>query len=371
MNRQPDNFMKHVDKLINEALSENVFPGSVLLVAKEDTILIEKAYGYANLFTRQEMTLETVFDLASLTKPLATTLATALLVQENRLSFSQRLSEVLSRFGSTDKAEITIRQLLSHTAGYPDYQPYYKALNRSAPAERSSALADLLIAEPLAHPVGQQAVYSDLGFMVLRWVVETLCGKRLDRFVTDRIYRPLGINDLFFVDLNKPRETGYLFAATEKCPWRKRVIQGAVHDDNAFVMGGIDGHAGLFGTAQAVFQLLTALLSDWCGTGETNLFDSDLLNRFFTRQTDSDRALGFDMPGRTGSSSGRFFSRRTVGHLGFTGTSFWMDLDRSVIVIFLTNRVHPTRTNEKIKTFRPKIHDAIMEDLAAHPVSIP
>ena len=359
--------MKHVDKLMKEALSENVFPGSVLLIAKEDTILFHKAYGYANLFTRQEMTRETVFDLASLTKPLTTTLATITLIKENRLSLSQKLSEVLPQFGNSDKAEITIRQLLSHTSGYPDYRPYYKELNLLPPEIRSSALRDLLIKEPLAHPVGQQAVYSDLGFMVLRWIIETLAAERLDRFVTAHIYSPLGIKDLFFIDLDMPQETGHLFAATEKCPWRKRLIQGAVHDDNAFVMGGIDGHAGLFGTAQVVFRLLTVLLSAWHGSGESNLFDSALLNRFFCRQTDSDRALGFDMPARTGSSSGRYFSDRTVGHLGFTGTSFWMDLDRSIVVIFLTNRVHPTRTNEKIKTFRPRIHDVIMQ----HLVSIP
>jgi len=118
-----------------------------------------------------------------------------------------------------------------------------------------------------------------------------------------------------------------------------------------------------------VFRLLIVLLSAWRGSGESNLFDSALLNRFFSRQTDSGRALGFDMPARTGSSSGRYFSDRTVGHLGFTGTSFWMDLDRSIAVIFLTNRIHPTRTNEKIKTFRPIIHDAIMQNMVAPPVN--
>jgi serine-type D-Ala-D-Ala carboxypeptidase len=359
--------MKHVDKLMKEALSENVFPGSVLLIAKEDSPLFYKAYGYANIFTRQEMTRETVFDLASLTKPLATTLAAIILIQENRLSLSRKISEILPQFGSTDKTDITIRQLLSHTSGYPDYQPYYKELNRLALDRRSFTLRERLIAEPLTHPVGDQTVYSDLGFMVLRWVIEAISNERLDRFVTAHIYSPLGIKDLFFIDLEEPQETGYLFAATEKCPWRKRLIQGAVHDDNAFVMGGIDGHAGLFGTAQAVFRLLTVLLSACRGTGEPNLFDSALLNRFFKRRAGSDRALGFDMPARTGSSSGRYFSARTVGHLGFTGTSFWMDLDRSVIVILLTNRVHPTRANEKIKTFRPKIHDTIMQQLVADP----
>lgn len=359
--------MKHVDKLMREGVSDNVFPGGVLLVAKGDTILFHQAYGSADPTARQEMTLETVFDLASLTKPLATTLATILLIQENRLSLSDRLSRLLTPFESTDKADITVAQLLSHTSGYPDYRPYYQQLRRLPPGKRALFRQELLVKEALVNPIGQKAVYSDLGFMVLRWVIETLAEKRLDGFVTARVYSPLGIKDLFFIDLNEPRKTGHHFAATEHCPWRKHLIKGAVHDDNAYVMGGIDGHAGLFGTAAAVFRLLGILHASWRGRGEPFIFDAKLLQRFFTRRMDPDRGLGFDVPARTGSSCGRYFSDHTVGHLGFTGTSFWMDLDRSITVILLTNRVHPTRKNEKIKAFRPVIHDAIMRHLVVHP----
>jgi len=359
--------MKNVDNRMRQALSENVFPGAVLLVAKDDSLLFHEAYGQANLLTGRTMTRETVFDLASLTKPLATTLALLHLMHENRLTLSCTLGEVLPPFRGMEKEVITIRQLLSHTSGYPDYRPFFELLRTLPPETRVSALRDLLMREPLAYFPGQHAVYSDLGFMVLRWVVETLAGQRLDRFLAETIYSPLGIEDLFFIDLDAPQTIRRPFAATEQCPWRKRLIEGAVHDDNAFVVGGIEGHAGLFGTAHAVFRLLSVLMSTYRQEPGAHRFDPlELgleLGRVFTRQPDSNRALGFDMPTASDSSSGRLFSSRTVGHLGFTGTSFWMDLDQSIIVILLTNRIHPTRANEKIKRFRPVIHDMIMQSL--------
>jgi CubicO group peptidase (beta-lactamase class C family) len=309
------------------------------------------------------MTRETVFDLASLTKPLATTLAVLHLIQEKQLALSRTLADVLPPFTGTEKEAITIRQLLSHTSGYPDYRPFYTSLRTMPPDTRVPALRDLLVNEPPAYAPGQRTVYSDLGFMVLRWVVEILTGQRLDRFLTEKIYSPLGLEDLFFIDLDAPLAINRPFAATEQCPWRKRLIQGAVHDDNAFAVGGIEGHAGLFGTARAVFRLLSDLLSAYRQDPGPHRFDPLQLERFFSRQPDSDRALGFDMPAVSDSSSGRLFSARTVGHLGFTGTSFWMDLDRSIIIILLTNRIHPSRANEKIKRFRPIIHDMIMKRL--------
>lgn len=356
-------FMKNVDNRMRQALSDSVFPGAVLLVAKDDSLLFHEAYGHANLLTNRTMSRETVFDLASLTKPLATTLALLHLIHENRLTLACTLAEVLPPFGGMEKGAITIRQLLSHTSGYPDYRPFFESLRTMSPETRVTALRDLLIREPLAYLPGQHTVYSDLGFMVLRWVVETLTGQRLDRFLAETVYSPLGIEDLFFIDLDAPQMIRRSYAATEQCPWRKRLIEGAVHDDNAFVVGGIEGHAGLFGTAQAVFHLLRVLMSAYRQDPGAHRFDPLQLARVFTRQPDSDRALGFDMPAASGSSSGRLFSARTVGHLGFTGTSFWMDLDRSIIVILLTNRVHPTRANEKIKRFRPIIHDMIMQCL--------
>jgi CubicO group peptidase (beta-lactamase class C family) len=218
------------------------------------------------------------------------------------------------------------------------------------------------VKEPIIHPVGRQTVYSDLGFMILGWMVEHLSGRRLDRFVAEEIYTPLDLENLFFIDLHsKPRKAQ--FAATEVCPWRNILLNGLVHDDNAYAMGGIEGHAGLFGTAMDVYCLLSVLLSDFYGRSDTRLFEKDLMKTFFKRQNVKGRALGFDTPSLTESSCGQYFSKQSVGHLGFTGTSFWMDLERSAIVILLTNRIHPSRENNKIRAFRPILHDTIMKTL--------
>jgi CubicO group peptidase (beta-lactamase class C family) len=347
---------------MQRAVSDSVFPGGVLLAAKDDAVLFHRAYGYANLFTKQETTEHTVFDLASLTKPLATTLAVIRLIQDSKLTLSTPIGGVLPQFAGSGKEDITLMQLLAHTSGYPAYRPYYMELRRLPAEQRLSALRKRLIEEVPAYPAGRKALYSDLGFMVLRWVIETVSGERLDRFVNRTIYAPLELEDIFFIDLDNPAPRKP-FAATEECPWRKRMLQGEVHDDNAHAVGGIEGHAGLFGTASDVYRLLSELLAAFHESRPSSRFESSLLKEFLRRQPISDRALGFDMPSASGSSSGGCFSPETVGHLGFTGTSFWMDLKRSITVILLTNRVHPGRENEKIKIFRPRIHDAVMQEI--------
>jgi CubicO group peptidase (beta-lactamase class C family) len=196
----------------------------------------------------------------------------------------------------------------------------------------------------------------------LRGIIETVGAGRLDDFVRKEIYLPLGIEDLFFVDLaHRPTADG--FAATEECPWRQTLIRGVVHDENAYIAGGVDGQAGLFGTAAAVHRLLLEILGTVSGGRSAHIFRPDLLRQFLNYGQGTGRALGFDRPAPDGSAGGRYFSRNSVGHLGFTGTSFWMDLDRSIIVILLTNRIHPNRDNHKIREFRPILHDAVMEGL--------
>jgi len=180
--------------------------------------------------------------------------------------------------------------------------------------------------------------------------------------VSEKIYQPLELDDLFFAGRHGT-QSRELFAATEQCSWRDQVLVGQVHDENAYVVGGVQGHAGLFGTAAAVQKLLFELLCAYHGDPAHDLFQTDLVRLFFKRLPDTDRALGFDMPALKNSSAGNYFSKYTVGHLGFTGTSFWMDLKRSIIVILLTNRIHPTRENETIKEFRPKLHNDVMRVL--------
>ncbi len=357
--------MRQVDTLMHQGISDKVFPGAVLLISKEDSILFKKAYGYANIFTKCPMTEDTIFDLASLTKPLATTLAIMKLVQEHELDLEQTLGSVLPYFINTEKEQIKIKHLLSHTSGLPDYRPYYKKLCELPMSLRKDALKNFLVKEPMLHPAGKKDLYSDLGFMILNLVVESISGKRLDRFVDEKVYKPLDLSrGLFFLNVDeKPQPER--FAATELCPWRNILLEGVVHDENAYVMGGVEGHAGLFGTAGDVYNLLSALLSAYYGLSSTNVFQQDILDMVFKKQNNSEKTLGFDTPSLHDSSSGKFFSEKSVGHLGFTGTSFWMDLDRSIIIILLTNRIHPSRDNDKIKAFRPEIHNAIMKSLSA------
>ncbi|RJP94059.1 MAG: serine hydrolase [Desulfobacteraceae bacterium] len=354
--------LKSVHLLMEQAVTENVFPGGVLLVSKAGRILFHEAYGQTNIFTGQTVSLNTIFDLASLTKPLASALAAMMLIQENKLSLDQELGSILPELKHTPKAKIQIRHLLKHTSGLPDYRPYYIALNHlpAAAASRKKALHEYLIAEPLVSGIGEKTQYSDIGFMVLEWVIDLVAENRLDRYVQKKIYDPLGLADLFFVDLEQPIPDK-AYAATEVCPWRHMVLNGMVHDDNAYAMGGISGQAGLFGNALAVHGLLMELLNTYSGL-YSPIFDSDLVRLFLKSGPAPDRALGFDVPSRENSSSGDLFDKTaSVGHLGFTGTSFWMDLNQEVEVILLTNRVHPSRMNEKIKAFRPRLHNEVMK----------
>ena len=347
-----------VNSLMEEAVANDIFPGGVLLVAAADSVVFFEAYGYADIFAKRSMDKETVFDLASLTKPLATTLAVMQLVSQHKLRLEQDLGSVLPLLYNSEKSRITLKQLLCHTSGLCDYRPYYESLDKLPPERRKDALRELLVSEPLINPPGAKVLYSDLGFMLLNWVVEQVSERRLDQFVDAKIYAQLGIENLFFVNLDsEPRNVQ--FAATERCPWRDTLIDGVVHDENAYVMDGIEGHAGLFGTAADVHRLLFVLLTDFSGQSESILFEKKLIQTFLIRDGSSGRPLGFDAPSSAGASCGQYFSKKSVGHLGYTGTSFWMDLDRGVIVILLTNRVHPSRDNVKIKAFRPQLHDMV------------
>ncbi len=355
--------MPAVDRLMRQAVADGVFPGAVLLVGVADSVPVHAAYGTADRFSRHPVTLNTIFDLASLTKPLATTLALVRLVQQGRLTPEQRLSELVAEFDGGEKAAITIAQLLSHTAGLPDYRPYYLELVERPAPERLPLLRARLAQEFLLSAPGERVLYSDLGFMILHWVVETVSGRALDRYVSEEIYEPLGAaKSLFFINLNRRTPPGQI-AATEQCTWRGRLITGEVHDENAHVLGGIAGHAGLFGTAEGVQRVLSELVNAYHrGEGGT-VFDPRTVRRFVQRAPGTDRALGFDMPSPLHPSCGRFFPPSSIGHLGFTGTSFWVDLERHVMVILLTNRVHPSRANIAIRTFRPNLHDAILQSL--------
>jgi CubicO group peptidase (beta-lactamase class C family) len=347
-----------VYNMMAQGITEGVFPGGVLLCARGSDIFFCEAFGLADLIQKRPMQTDAVFDLASLTKPLATAAAMVVLVQDGCLGLDTCLREVLAGAVAPDKAKITMDMLLRHTSGLPAHRAFHAIIaNRADPAQ---ALIDAVLAEPLENIPGSHQVYSDLGFMLLCHVIETVTQQRLDQFVRDRVYSPLGIRDLFFIHLgtkDAPKDRNRL-VSTRNCPWRGRVLTGEVEDENAWAAGGVQGHAGLFGDARSIHLLCLEILQG-LGQQPTRVLDPGILSVFVKKYPGQTMAAGFDTPSFTDSSSGRYFSQNAVGHLGFTGTSFWMDPDTGLMVILLTNRVHPCRSNEKIRKFRPAIHDCI------------
>jgi CubicO group peptidase (beta-lactamase class C family) len=354
--------MTPVDELMRRAVEDGVFPGAVLLVSHNRQIAWHRAYGVTDLETARRVTPATYYDLASLTKALATTPTVLKLISEGAFGLASRLGDIFPEFARTDKAAIQVQHLLYHTSGLPDWKPYYRLLADLPPAERGAGLLDCLVREPLIDRTGEVCRYSDLGFMILQLLVELHAGQRLDRLVSGHFYQPLGIQELIFAPIGGPLPR-WDVAATEKCPWRNRVLSGEVHDENAYALGGIAGQSGLFGTAAAVHHLLTALVDMHSGDAGVQLLPAELLRQAFARCPACQRGLGFDCPDRVGSSSGSRFSPESVGHLGYTGTSFWVDLKRRIVVILLSNRIHPSRANDAIKPFRPLLHDTIMSAL--------
>jgi serine-type D-Ala-D-Ala carboxypeptidase len=358
-----------IDQTMKEAVEEGVFPGAVLLVGVGEEIVLHQAYGQAaRLPQPRPMQLDTVFDLASLTKPLATTLAVMVQVARGKLHLDDPIENLGGSFSYPGKEKITLRQLLAHTAGFPAWLPYYLELERWD-GDRKAALRRMVRREPLRNTPGSQTLYSDLGFIFLDWILEETSGRDLHTWTREHIYQPLGLKEMGFRSLTAAgTENLEKYAATEDCPWRKKIMCGEVHDENTYAAGGVSGQAGLFGTALEVFRLLREIKQAYDSPGASRLFDGNLVRTFWARQETSEnhpRALGYDTPSGTESSAGRFISPNSVGHLGFTGTSFWFDLDRDLLVILLTNRVHPTRTNEKIRRFRPLIHELIFSATAA------
>ncbi|MBI9077926.1 MAG: beta-lactamase family protein [Desulfatibacillum sp.] len=367
--------MDQVSQLMEEGVREGVFPGAVLLAAQGPDIIFHQAFGTTNQEGRIPVTTHTVYDLASLTKPLATASCMMVLIQEGRLCLSDTIGRLHPGFSSPDKRNLSLEQILSHTAGFPAYRPYYEELSLLKPESRKGRLVELLNSEPLAYAPGQGCQYSDLGYMALGLILEEVSGLPLDALTSRLVFDPLGINDLFFMPfgLNARNSSPVIpksrIAPTESCPWRKTVLHGQVHDDNAWVLGGVAGHAGLFGTALGIWRLLDAVRRVFLGEAVDSPFSHSAAKIFLgKRRIPGTYVLGYDTPTPPESSSGAAFSPRTVGHLGFTGASFWLDLEKQALVILLTNRVHPTRNNGKIRIFRPKIHNAAMSAMGFSPL---
>jgi CubicO group peptidase (beta-lactamase class C family) len=281
------------------------------------------------------------------------------------------LGGLLPSYYPADKTGLPLRLVLLHAAGLPAHVPFYKELppEPADAAARRRQVADQVLSTPLAYAPGTETRYSDLGFILLGDLLEQVAGAELDLLCEQHLYGPLALADTFFVHLDRPlpkaRRPLAAFAATEQCGWRGRLVRGQVHDENAYLLRGVAGHAGLFSTVGDLQVLARQLLASVAGTGAA--FPCAALRAFVRRQelvSGSSRALGWDTPS-TGTSCGHRFSPRAFGHTGFTGTSMWLDPEQDRFVVLLSNRVHPTRDNTAFLEFRPRLHDLVLEQFDA------
>ena len=370
---------REVEQAVNEAVEQGAIPGATIVVRKGDDIAFEGAFGYRALVPeRSPMRLETVFDLSSLTKPLATTIGVMLLTRDGKMRLDERVTRFFHNFGVHGKGYVTFRQLLAHCSGLAAWHPFYQQIAEVERGGKVNFMAsrgakefvyeEIHREKPESTP-GTKANYSDLNFILLGEAVEQVSGVALNRFCRDKIFRPLELRATDFIDISLVRTRRLepvpeMFAPTSVCALRKRLLVGEVEDENAFAMGGVAGHAGLFAPVREVDRVAHELMR--CYAGRSDFVPQKIVREFWTRDKavqGSTWALGWDSPSPEYSSSGRHFSPEAVGHLGFTGTSIWIEPAREIAVSILTNRVHPKRDNQAIRDFRPKIHDLVMEAL--------
>ena len=341
--------MAEDDELARElarGVEEGVAPAAVLLLWRED--------GPRTLCAGQADP-ETVFDLASLTKPLATALLALDLAASERLTWEITLEEVLGHAVPPDKKGLTLRRLLTHSGGYPAHRPYFQLLEKQPRPARRGLLKAMLMNEPLEYPPGSRALYSDLGYLLAGMLLEEVGAERLD-LACRRIYGLLGVEGPRYLPLDEPLPWPVQrIAPCGSLPGRDH-IQGQVEDENAFALGGVAGHAGLFGTAGQVAAVMDALCRAARREGP---WPPELVGELLRRDPQtphSPRTLGFDTPQGPQSAAGPNPPSGVVGHLGFTGVSLWWHPASNRGVVLLTNRVALGRDNQGIAAFRRRIH---------------
>ena len=349
-------------RVLTEAIAARAFPGCAFGVVAGSEIVLSDAMG--NFTYEQDapaVTVETVYDVASLTKVASTTAAAMLLYQRGRLDLETPLGELLPSFvvgrAAGDHARhITLRHLLAHNSGLPGYVQFFRT------ASTPAALLHACLKLPLEAEPGMRAEYSDPGFILLGKALEVLIGEALPAWVRREVYEPLGLAATGFCP---PAAAHLLIPPTEEdTTFRMRRIQGEVQDENAWVLGGAAGHAGLFSNVPDLLRYAQEMIVAGTTTGKPCLFEPATVGLFAHRQgpEGSSRALGWDTPSAY-SSSGHHFSQRTIGHLGFSGCSLWIDLEAGLAVALLTNRTWPDRQCPMIREVRPGFHDAVREAL--------
>ena len=352
-------------RILEDAIAARAFPGCAFGVLVGDDVVLQGALGrFTYEGNAPAVAAETVFDVASVTKVVATTATAMLLVQRRQLELETPLGELLPGFvvrrAPADLARaIQLQHLLAHNSGLPGYVEFFRT------AATPAALFQACLELPLHSAPGTHAEYSDPGFILLGKAFEALICADLDTWTRREVFQPLGMASTGFCP--SPAMRTAIPPTEEDLTFRHRRIQGEVQDENAWVLNGVAGHAGLFSNVPDLLRFAGEILRSARSAGSEenpSLFNSAVLKQFAKRQSPegSSRALGWDTPSEP-SSSGKYFARHSIGHLGFSGCSLWIDLDAAVAVALLTNRTWPDRQSQLIREVRPLFHDAIREAL--------
>jgi CubicO group peptidase (beta-lactamase class C family) len=356
--QQQDTVFASAFDLLRQAIADHVFPAASVAVTHRGNLMALRAFGRFTYETNSpDANVDTVFDIASLTKAVATTSMAMILYERGLLDLDLPVVAVVAEFAGEDprRDAVTLRMLLAHSSGLPAYEKLFL---------RTKTRDDLLsaaFATPLASDPGSNAKYSDIGFIILGVALERIAEESLGRFCQHEVFGPLAMTHTAFNPPSAWRASIPPTANDES--FRHRIIQGEVQDENASVMGGVAPHAGLFASAGDLAIFAHAMLSGGCP-----ILRPETVAVFTQRETSppgTSRTLGWDTPSSL-SQSGKYFSANSFGHLGYTGTSLWIDPARQLSITLLTNRTWPDCKNEAIKQLRPKFHDAVVESLGGH-----
>jgi serine-type D-Ala-D-Ala carboxypeptidase len=337
------------DKL-EQGVREGVFPGAVACVGNKEGIIYSRNCGYRQLYPlREEMELDTLFDIASLTKVTATLPLLMVFLQKGNLSLYDAVGDYLKAF--ENEKELKIKHLLTHTSGF---EPYSRMDQKGIKLED---ITSYIAGTKRMFPIGKEVVYSDYNFILLKFILEEIVQESFEEACRKYVFNPLEMKNTIF----NPQQSDNI-AATEFCEERKEFLKGVVHDENARYFGGVSGHAGLFSNLEDLSKYCEMYLNNGRTASGDLFFSPTTINGIihnYTRGLQENRGLGFCVRGLENSSGGELFSEEAFGHTGFTGTSIWIDRVRGIYIILLTNRVHPNRENTEIIKFRRHFHNAV------------
>ncbi|MFZ4451630.1 serine hydrolase domain-containing protein [Salibacterium aidingense] len=346
-----------ISDFIAQCLTDKAFSGAVYAYGNSADVIEMQRMG--NLSSDgPNINLDSIFDLASLTKPISA-LPFMFLLEKGDVCLDDTIDHFLGKYKNSEKAKLTLRQLLSHSSGIPGQQKLYQ--HCETPEEMRKAVKEL----PLSFAPGTAVEYSSQGFMILGDILENIIGSSLDSILKEMIFTPLKMRSIGYNPKSSLKDQ---VAATEFCQWRNKIIQGEVHDENAVILDGVASHAGLFSPIQDLIILCQELLKSENEANNTffTKHTAELMRKNHTRQLNLARGLGWQGKDETDSPAGDFFSPLSYGHTGFTGTSMWLDPVHDVFAVLLTNRVHPTRENPSITRIRRVFHNMVFLNTASH-----